>query len=106
MILIEVKPRQDNLFDIYVGDEGDHFVNSDQGYENVEDAESIVRRLWPPVQLPVGDGLEWSADIDGTLTRILDDYLRAAVQLVAANTEKVVLRVTYRDGKTKTEQLR
>lgn len=49
MILVDVKPRQDNLYDIYVSDPGDHFLNSNQGYENVEDAERIARRLWPPL---------------------------------------------------------
>ena len=54
---------------------GNALLNSNQGYENVEDAEKVARRLFGPV------------------------VLTGAVQTVA-------LRVEYRSGKTKTEQLR
>lgn len=96
MIKISVKPRQDNLFDIYVGDEGDHFLNSDQGYENVEDAEAIVRRCWPP--MPSVD------EIRESRPEIPRRFIETMKALLAP--EPVVLVVTYRNGKTKTEQLR
>ena len=76
MIRVDIKPRQDDRYDIYVSDDnGNALLNSNQGYENVEDAEKVARRLFGP----------------GVLT--------GAVQTVA-------LRVEYRSGKTKTEQLR
>lgn len=108
MITVMIEPRADGRYDMRVGDEGDQFVNSNQGYENAEDCIAIARRLWPPIQLPTGDGLKWSVNLgDGDqLTEIPNDILRGAVELVAANTERVVMRVTYRDGKTHTEQLR
>lgn len=76
MILVEVKPRADERYDIYVGDEGDAFLNSSQGYERAIDAEAIVRLLWPPT--PTGNH----------------------------PVVPILLKVTYRDGTTKTEQLR
>ena len=76
MIKATVKPRHDNRFDIYLtSDNGELLLNSNQGYENVEDAERIVRRLFAPVQL-------------------------------TGQPQTVALRVEYRDGKTKTEQIR
>lgn len=76
MIRVDIKPRQDDRYDIYVSDDnGNALLNSNQGYENVEDAEKVARRLFSPVVLTGG------------------------VQTVA-------LRVEYRSGKTKTEQLR
>lgn len=77
MIRVDIKPRQDDRYDIYVSDDnGNALLNSNQGYENVEDAEKVARRLFGR---PV--------------------VLTGAVQTVA-------LRVEYRSGKTKTEQLR
>ena len=76
MIRVDIKPRQDDRYDIYVSDDnGNALLNSNQGYENVEDAEKVARRLFGPV------------------------VLTGAVQTVA-------LRVEYRSGKPKTEQLR
>lgn len=76
MIRVEVKTRQDNLFDIWVhAENGELLLHSSQGYENVEDAEKIARRIFGDVQL-------------------------------TGKPQTVALRVTYRDGKTKTEQLR
>lgn len=71
MIRVEIKPRQDDLFDIWViGANGENLLNSSQGYENAADAETIARKLF---------------GISG---------------------ETVALRIEYRDGKTRTEQLR
>lgn len=71
MIKVEIKPRQDNLFDIWVhAANGELLLHSSQGYENVEDAERVARLLFMP---------------DSTA---------------------VALRIEYRNGKTKTEQLR
>lgn len=76
MIRIEVKPRQDNLFDIWVhADNGEVLLHSSQGYENVEDAVKIVRRIFGPVK-------------------------------VTEKPQTVALRIKYRNGKTHTEQLR
>lgn len=50
MINVTVKSRQDNRFDIWVAaDNGEQLFNSNQGYENVEDAERVVRRAFGPV---------------------------------------------------------
>ncbi|MGV0793051.1 hypothetical protein [Mycolicibacterium sp. XJ1819] len=50
MIRVTVEPRRDNKFDITVADDNGHvLLNSDQGYENVEDAIAVVRRLFGPV---------------------------------------------------------
>lgn len=47
MIRVDVKPRQDNKFDITIADDNGHtLLNSDQGYENVEDAVAVVRRVF------------------------------------------------------------
>ena len=78
MILVDIRPRQDDKYDMYVGDEGDHFVNSNQGYERAEDCIAIARRLWPK-----GTGSFGSEVADS-----------------------IYLRVTYRDGRTWTERLR
>lgn len=89
MIRVEVKPRpvhtshdgkpgcDHTVFDIYVhdGQNGNLLVFSNQGYENVDDAEAIARRLFV----------------------VADPYPLG---------ETVALKVTYRDGTTKTEQLR
>lgn len=100
MIKVAVKPRQDDLYDIYVGDEGDHFLNSNQGYANVEDAERIVHRLWPG--LPTADDAYYTSILG--LGYIPREHVTAILESLKA--EPVVLVVTYRDGKTKTEQIR
>lgn len=110
-INVTVKPRQDDLFDIWVGDEGDHFVASSQGYANVEDAERIVRRMWPPIALPKFDGpVVYAPEVgDTAVTGVVDipmEYAQATVNLLRLLTEPVVLTVTYRDGTSKTERLR
>lgn len=75
-INVAVKPRGDNRFDIYVADDnGCELLNSSQGYENVEDAEQVVRRLFGPV-------------------------------VATGQAQTVELHLEYRDGTTKTEQLR
>jgi hypothetical protein len=84
LIRVDVKPRQDNLFDIWVhAANGAVLLNSSQGYENVEDAESIARLLF---------GTRSVANDAGTGT--------------VTESAPVALKVTYRDGKTKTEQIR
>lgn len=81
MIKVKIEPRNgDGLYEIHVGDAGDNFLVSHQGYENVEDAERIVRRLF------VFDN------------RVLDPSLPAP--------EHVDLSVRYRNGKGKHEMLR
>lgn len=48
MIEVVIEPREgDRLYEIHVGDAGDKFLVSHQGYENAADAEQLVRRLWP-----------------------------------------------------------
>lgn len=111
MITISVKPRQDNRFDAYVGDEGDHFLNSDQGYENVEDVVAIVRRLWPPIALPKFDGpITYAPEVSGTaVTGVVDvpmEHAQATIDLLRMLTEPVVLEITYRDGTVRSERLR
>lgn len=100
MITIKVKPRQDDLYDIYVGDPGDHFLNSDQGYSNVEDAVAIVHRCFPPA--PSVD--ELAAQAQALKADIPRKYIEAILMMLAA--EPVILLITYRDGTTRTEQLR
>lgn len=46
MILVEVKPRDDGRYDIYASEGGEPYMHSSQGYENVEDAERIARKLF------------------------------------------------------------
>lgn len=85
MIRVEIKPRQDNLFDIWVhAANGELLVHSSQGYENVEDVEAVARLLFG--SQPVAN----EAWVTGTELK----------------TEPVAMRVEYRNGKTKTEQLR
>lgn len=91
MITVKIAPREDDLYDMHVGDEGDQFVNSSQGYERVVDAIKIARRLWPPIVMPPG---RWRRNAHRLL------------QAIQANTESVVMQVTFRDGKTHTERLR
>lgn len=75
MIKVEVKPRHDNRFDIWLSaDNGELLLSSNQGYENVEDAERIVHRLFSRVQ-------------------------------VTGEQQRVVLTTTYRDGRQHTEQI-
>lgn len=106
MILVDIKARQDDLYDMHVGDEGDHFVNSNQGYSNVEDCIAIARRLWPPMPEP---GTVRPADphwFDGTPAKISQKQVEAVISEVHSMLEPVVMRVTFRDGKTRTERLR
>lgn len=78
-ILVDIKPRQDNRFDIYVSDDnGDQLLNSNQGYENVEDAKNVARRLFGKETFIPGFKVDNS----------------------------VRLTVHYRDGDTKSEQIR
>ncbi|MCK0174776.1 hypothetical protein [Mycolicibacterium sp. F2034L] len=122
---MEVKPRQDNLFDIWVhAQNGEVLLNSSQGYEHAADAEAIARLLLGsrvgnhPDSRLIAQTLDNAAEVIErvssslplrtvnaarpiaescrTLTRLLDSLVP----------EPVALRVTYRDGKTKTEQLR
>jgi hypothetical protein len=87
MIKVDVKPRDDNKFDIYVsdGNNKEPLLNSNQGYENVEDAERIAYRLLSSLHV-------WS-----TVVGVQPDFKTA---------EPIVLVTTYRDGKTRTEQIR
>lgn len=107
MILVDIKPRQDNLYDMYVGDEGDHFVNSNQGYENAEDAIAIARRLWPPLKL-AADGIAVAVDTgagERTVT-VPPPVVDGVKAMLTEGHDAIVMRITYRDGKTRTEQLR
>ncbi|MDN4521388.1 hypothetical protein QYF68_26720 [Mycolicibacterium austroafricanum] len=77
MIRVEIKARQDNLFDIWViAENGEVLLNSSQGYENAADAEAIARKVF---------GMSWS------------DLM---------SVEPITLRITYRNGKSHTEALR
>lgn len=77
MIRVEIKPRQDDLYDIWViAENGGVLLNSSQGYENAADAEAIARKLF---------GMSWS------------DLMSA---------EPVTLRIDYRDGRVSEEQIR
>lgn len=110
-----IEPRADGRYDMRVGDEGDQFVNSNQGYENAEDCIAIARRLWPPIALPAhGDPVhapevDYSRTDRTVITGVVDiplKYATATVDLLRMKAEPVVMRVTYRTGKTHTEQLR
>lgn len=84
MIRVEIKPRQDDLFDIWViAANGEVLLNSSQGYENASDAEAIARKLFGRI-----------------------DFEASAREGVAMPPEPVTLRITYRNGKTQTEQIR
>lgn len=98
MITVKIDPRTDGRYDMHVGDEGDQFVNSDQGYENPAECIAIARRLWPPVILPDAGWFD-AADVSPA-------FLAKVVASVREKTEPVVMRVTYRNGKSHTEQLR
>lgn len=55
MIEVKIAPRQgDRRYEIHVGDAGDIFLVSHQGYENAADAERIARRLFGPPAALVG----------------------------------------------------
>lgn len=99
-----IDPRHDGRYDMRVGDEGDQFVNSNQGYENAEDCIAIARRLWPPLKAPTGIGYQNDA-AEGHVT-VPEDSVAAVIRAMQRGLEPVVMRVTYRDGKTHTEQLR
>lgn len=82
MITVSIKPRQDDLFDIWVtGANGEVLLNSSQGYENARDAELIARKLF-------GQG---NSDVP------VDLHRRA---------EPIELTIAYRDGTSFVEQLR
>lgn len=73
MIVVEVKPRSDNRYDIHVAiavDNGEPLFKSTRCYEDVEDAAAVVRRTF------------------------------------GGQLQTVALRITYHNGKTKTEQIR
>lgn len=106
MIIVDIKPRQDDLYDMYVRDDGDHFVSSNQGYANVEDVEALARRMWPPIDLPHAPELKWSVDLGEGMFDIPNTHIEGVLQLLRSNAEAVVMRVTYRNGKSKTERLR
>ena len=64
MIEVKIEPRAgDRLYEIHVGAQGVAFLVSHQGYENADDAEALVRRLWPPVS---GAGLVEAVDLTVT----------------------------------------
>lgn len=87
MIKVEVKPRADNRFDVYVSfsENDEPFVNSSQGYENVEDAQRAAYRVFASLSV-------WSHVVG-----VSPDF---------AIPEPIVMVTTYRDGKTKTETIR
>ena len=77
MIRVEIKARQDDLFDIWViAENGEVLLNSSQGYENATDAEAIARKVF---------GMSWS------------DLM---------SVEPVTLRIEYRDGRVSEGQIR
>lgn len=99
-VVVEVKPRADGRYDIYVGDEGDAFLNSSQGYSNVEDAVAIVRKLWPAVpEIAIVN-----VATDGNSFVTVNGA--AFAQAFTAEWAPMALRVTYRDGTTHTRKLR
>lgn len=87
MIRVEVKPRKDNRYDVYVtfDDNDEPFVNSSQGYENVEDAQRAVYRVFASLHV-------WSRVVG-----VSPDFTEA---------EPIAMVTHYRDGTTKTEQIR
>ena len=102
MIQVNVKPRADGRYDFHVGDEGDDFANSSQGYENPADAIEIVRRIWAPLPT-LGDvhTITWGTDV-----RVPAELVAAVTEALTQACEPVVMRVTYRDGQSHTERLR
>lgn len=98
VIKVEIKPRNgDYLYEIHVGDAGDKFLVSHQGYANAIDAEALVRRLF---------GRRGPVLTDA----ILDTHSREEIAAMYAEgggqPEPVELTVVYRDGKSKREMLR
>lgn len=87
MIKVEVRPRADNKYDAYITfeDNGEQWANTSQGYENVEDAQRSVYRVLASLQ-------KWSEVV--------------GVSPAFTTPEPIVMVTTYRDGKTKTEQIR
>ena len=84
MIRVEIKPRQDDLYDIWViAANGEVLLNSVQGYENAADAEAIARKVF---------GTRMVANAAGTGEE--------------PRSEPVAMRIEYRNGKTHTERLR
>lgn len=84
---VEVKPRQDDKYDIYLIDanNGEPLLNSNQGYENVEEAERIAYRVFASLHV-------WSGVVG-----VSPDMQTA---------EPIVMVTRYRDGSTRTEQIR
>lgn len=87
MIKVEVKPRADERYDAYItfDDNGEPWANTSQGYENVEDAERAVYRVLASLEV-------WSRVV--------------GVSPALTEPEPVVMVTTYRNGKTRTEQIR
>lgn len=82
-VQIAIEPRAgDRLYEIHVGDAGDKFLVSHQGYENAEEAAHIVERLWGVTGL-TADPLE-SSNVQPR---------------VGPDLEHVDLTITYRSGK-------
>jgi hypothetical protein len=87
VIKVEVKPRKDDRYDVYVtfNEADEPFVNSSQGYENVEDAERAAYRAFASLSV-------WSRVVG-----VAPDFTEP---------EPIVMVTTYRTGKTRTEQIR
>lgn len=77
MIKIDIRPREDDLYDIYVhdGNNAEPLLNSSQGYDGPGHPEQLARRLFGHVGA-------WNDD------------------------DQVVLHITYRDGGSMTERIR
>lgn len=89
MIEISIKPREgDRRYDIHVGDAGNTFLVSHQGYENAVDAERIARRLF------------------GSPATLSERQVLAGQALVEHEHEPVELVIEYRDGKAYHEMIR
>lgn len=108
MIEVKIEPREgDRKYEIHVGDPGDNFLVSHQGYERAVDAEGTVRRLWPNVNgvtlrrvreiLDRSNGATNAEELIIAIRDVLDD---------ADRPEAVDLTVVYRDGTAKHEMLR
>jgi hypothetical protein len=83
-IKVRIEPRGgDGLYEIHVGDAGDTFLVSHQGYENAADAETLVKRLFGKPVWQSSGGAE-----------------------VPPTPEPVDLTVKYRTGKGKHEMIR
>jgi hypothetical protein len=78
VIKLDIRPRQDDLYDIYLhdGNNDEPLLHSSQGYDGPGHPEDLARRLF---ERPAD---QWNDD------------------------DPVILRVTYRDGTSKTERIR